>query len=309
MMPSTDQTQQLSRAATQAWLWLLIFGGAMGLFTLLGLVIGWGELTSGILHLFQICRTLLHLPATISPAISVVASGMAVLSAILAAGTCVHEAARTVALGRTLSRRAVPSGGTFAGLARSLGLQDQLLVVVDGDARYAVTVGLIRPRVFISTALVGLLEPDELEAVLRHEAHHLRQRDPLRHLLGRAARRALFFAPMVSNLWDRYLTAAELAADGAAIEAQGRLPLARALLKLFAAERGPARLVPGADSLADLRIASLIEPGAVAPLPRVRRLRVAVSMLILLLALGLAPLQTPPSFLDVFAHAGLTCAL
>ena len=280
----------------------------MALFTLLGLVIGWRELTSGVLHLFQICRTLLHLPATVSPAVSLVASGIAVVSAVLAAGTCVHEAARTVALRRTLSRRAIPSSETLAALARSLGLQNRLVVVGD-NIRYAVTAGLIRPRVFISTALVGLLEPDELEAVLRHEAHHLRHRDPLRHLLGRAARRALFFAPIVPNLWDRYLAAAELAADGAAIEAHGRLPLARALLKLFTAERDHARLVPGADSLADLRIASLLEPGAVASLPRVQHLRVIMSVLILLLALGLAPLQTPPSFLDVFAHAGLSCAL
>lgn len=308
MARATDQDHQLARTATQAWLWLLIFGGAIALFTFIGLVIGWRELTAGILHLFEICRTLLRLPPHASPAVSLIVSGIAVLSALLAAVSCAHEIARTYALGHSLSRRALPPDDRVAVLARNAGLPRPVVVVAD-EARYAMTVGLLRPRVFLSAALATLLEPDELEAVLRHEGHHVRQRDPLRLLIGRATRRALFFVPVVPDLWERYLAAAELAADGAAVEVQGRAPLARALLKLFSVEARPAPLVPGLNSLADLRIAYLLEPGDGAALPPVRGVRVLASALILLLAFGLVPLQTPPSFLDVFAHAGLTCTL
>jgi Zn-dependent protease with chaperone function len=92
--------------------------------------------------------------------------------------------------------------------------------------------GLIRPRVYVSTGAVAALETDELDAVLAHEAHHARYRDPLRILFARVLSDCLFFLPVLRRLSDRYAALAELAADAAAVRHQrgDPQPLAAALL-------------------------------------------------------------------------------
>lgn len=102
------------------------------------------------------------------------------------------------------------------------------------DAPNAFCAGLLRPRIFVSTGTLETLRRDELDAVLAHEAHHARSRDPLRLLLARTARDGLFFLPGMHDLAERYaaLAEAEAAADGAAVRASGgdRGSLAAALL-------------------------------------------------------------------------------
>lgn len=96
--------------------------------------------------------------------------------------------------------------------------------------------GLLRPRVFLSTAALKRLSEAELRAVLAHEAHHVRRRDPLRRLAVRVLADALFFLPALRRLERRYAELAELAADEAAVRAAGSAPLASALLKLGASD-------------------------------------------------------------------------
>jgi hypothetical protein len=103
--------------------------------------------------------------------------------------------------------------------------------VVDDDAPQAFCIGLLRPRIYISRAALELLGNDERAAVLAHEAHHARRRDPLRLLVARALAEGLFFLPAVRRLPERYAALAELAADRAATAgAGGRRALASALL-------------------------------------------------------------------------------
>jgi Zn-dependent protease with chaperone function len=102
---------------------------------------------------------------------------------------------------------------------------------VDDDAPQAFCIGLLRPRIYISRAALELLGDDERAAVLAHETHHARRRDPLRLLVARALAEGLFFLPAVRRLPERYAALAELAADRAATAgAGGRRALASALL-------------------------------------------------------------------------------
>ena len=105
------------------------------------------------------------------------------------------------------------------------------------EAPKAFCAGLLQPRVYVSTGAIAALADDELQAVLAHERHHARCRDPLRLLVARTASDALFFLPGMRQLADRYAALAELAADGAAVHATGgeRRPLAAALLAFEAA--------------------------------------------------------------------------
>lgn len=102
--------------------------------------------------------------------------------------------------------------------------------------------GLLRPRVYVSSGARRQLSASQLEAVVAHEAHHARRRDPLRLASGRVLARALFFLPALGRLGDQHAALAELAADHAAVtHHQGDVrPLAGAL---FAFEQAPAAVV------------------------------------------------------------------
>jgi len=103
-------------------------------------------------------------------------------------------------------------------------------LVIDEERPQAFCSGLWRPRVYVSRGTLDLLAPDQLAAVVAHEAHHARRRDPLRLFVARALGEGLFFLPALGRLADRYAALAELAADEAAVSRGGPRPLAGALL-------------------------------------------------------------------------------
>lgn len=122
------------------------------------------------------------------------------------------------------------------------------------EAPQAFCAGLLRPRIYVSTGAIAALADDELQAVLAHERHHARCRDPLRLLVARTASDALFFLPGMRQLADRYAALAELAADRAAVGANAgeRRPLAAALLAFDAATS------PAVVAIAPERVDSLL---------------------------------------------------
>jgi hypothetical protein len=128
---------------------------------------------------------------------------------------------------------------------------------------------MLAPRICLSSGLAALLADDELLAVLRHEAHHLRHRDPVKILVGRSVASGLFFLPLAGALRNGYLAAKELCADADATAAGGELPLARALCKLLQADRPswPAGvLAVGALSPTEARLQQLIDPQVIRPI-------------------------------------------
>ena len=112
------------------------------------------------------------------------------------------------------------------------------VVVVQDERPLAFCCGLLRPRVFVSTGARQLLDEGELHAVLVHERHHARRRDPLRLLVARALRDAVFFVPVLTLCQARFSALAELAADRSAMAAAGVGPLAGALA-VFDSHGGP----------------------------------------------------------------------
>lgn len=112
------------------------------------------------------------------------------------------------------------------------------LVIADDPPR-AFCAGLLRPRIYVSSGAVAALDATALQAVLLHERHHARCRDPLRLACGRVAARALFFIPGLGELVARQQTLAELSADETAINAApgNRSALARAMLGFYDGSR------------------------------------------------------------------------
>ena len=213
------------------------------------------------------------------------------LGALLAAGEAVSILYGNWRLtnARALTQRPPPP--RLARLAARCDLGSQL-VFVESPRPLAFTQAVRRPRVWISAGLLSVLDDEELEAVLRHEAHHRQARDPLKVLVARCLRRGLFFVPVAKSLCDAYCGAKELAADAHAVETMGSaLPLARALHKLLSAPAGPVVQPNIADnpSLMEARLLALLSPEPPPDRFRVRHVGLSLGWLLLLLATAVAP--------------------
>jgi Peptidase family M48 len=128
-------------------------------------------------------------------------------------------------------------------------------VKVIADPRpQAFCAGYLCPTVYVSQRAVDLLSEAELGAVLAHEYHHRKVRDPLRLACGRILGRALFFMPVLRPLSARYADLAELSADRAAVHASAgdQGPLASALLVFDASAP------PGVSGISSERVDSLL---------------------------------------------------
>jgi hypothetical protein len=101
--------------------------------------------------------------------------------------------------------------------------------------------GLLRPAVYVSEQMLRETSSCELRAILLHEDHHRRRRDPLRLLLARVVSDAFRPLPPLASLADRQRALSDLAADAAAVRALGSAqPLAAALVRFDADAAGVA---------------------------------------------------------------------
>ena len=110
--------------------------------------------------------------------------------------------------------------------------------VLAEDSAIAFTAGLFRPRVHVGRGLLNQLSTQECEAVLLHEAAHVRQRDPLRCWLIELLF-AAFSLPGASRMGAAYRAAREAEADAHAVTYLGDdRPLLRALSRVDALAPG-----------------------------------------------------------------------
>jgi Zn-dependent protease with chaperone function len=197
------------------------------------------------------------------------------------------------------------------------------LIIVD-DRPHAFCAGLLRPRVYVSSGAIARLDEPALQAVLDHERHHARRRDPLRLAAARVTARALFFVPGLPGLVRHQQALAELSADESAIMAapENRAALARAILSFIDGSGlddrsgvDPARVDQLLGDAPSWRFPLLLSLGAAGAIGLV----VAVSVLAGQVAIGTATLEPPfvssrpcilllasiPALLAVGAAAGL----
>lgn len=186
----------------------------------------------------------------------------AVLVATSLAGHAVagRTALRAAVAGRRLravvrwhARRPPPQ---LLAAAAPLGLAGRVDCVAAAEA-FALTHGLLRPRILLSTAALAALDPAELAAVLGHEHAHLRRRDPLRLLAARVLADDGCYLPALRWLSTRFALRCELAADQAALDHSSRAALAGALLKLAPAPACSAVAAATPAGTLDARIAQL----------------------------------------------------
>lgn len=180
-----------------------------------------------------------------------------VMTASAAAAGCMRLA-RTQRFIWALDRRrsVTPMLARLARLSERLDLGGRVLVL-DQVPIAAFCFGFLHPRIAVSSSLVATLDDEELLAVLAHERHHLRRRDPLRYLFLHAAGAAACMFPLSGFVRRRLETRIELAADKAAMAVTSRGALAGALLAVLTT--GDTAVIGAAGLTAtEARIAHLI---------------------------------------------------
>ena len=199
-------------------------------FVLLRLVETWRVTAHAASHRISIFGQGLSYP--VANAAAVVLLALATLG-LLVVTRGLLAAAREVAASRRFTRRLASEVSARAGDA----------FVIDDARPQAFCAGLARPRVYVTSGAIAILDPAALEAVLAHEQHHARRRDPLRFASARVLARAMFFLPALRGLGHRLETLAELSADeGAVVAAAGdRAAIARAMLSFSEAGPGEGR--------------------------------------------------------------------
>ncbi|WP_371017800.1 M56 family metallopeptidase [Pseudalkalibacillus sp. JSM 102089] len=116
---------------------------------------------------------------------------------------------------------------------RNFDLGKQALEVIKSDEPIALTYGMIRPKIVLSTELVSMLSKEELRAVIYHETFHQQHRDPLKKFIITLLVHALWYVPILKWVSNHYHTLREIAADRFAMKEANMLDLSSALLKLL----------------------------------------------------------------------------
>jgi Zn-dependent protease with chaperone function len=270
-----------SRAGGAA-LGLGLLGLACAALVLARLIESWRVSPHASSHHVTILGQRLGYPAANAGAIVVLALALpALVATLLAIGHAVGEGVKAAKLRGTLVRART---ATF----------DDAIVIAD-ERPLAFCAGLLRPRIYVSTQALTLLDERALDAVLEHERHHARRRDPLRLAAARVLARSLLFVPALKRLEQQQAALAELGADEAAVAAApgSRSALARAVLAFADAPGGAGveteridQLIGGAPSWTFPTLVCLVGAGVLA-------LFAAVAVLAGRVASGSATLAPP----------------
>lgn len=106
--------------------------------------------------------------------------------------------------------------------------------VCRSDRPLALTFGVWRPQMLLSTWMIKHLDQQELEAVLIHELEHVKHRDFLVNWIALVLRDAFFYLPTSRNTYRQFAAEKEVACDDFAVHLTHRpLALASALAKVW----------------------------------------------------------------------------
>ena len=140
--------------------------------------------------------------------------------------------------------------------ARRLRLHDHDVRLIGGRRTEAFVAGPVRPAIYVTAPLLDVLDASELQAVVLHEEHHRRQRDPLRSLALTSWGRFLGWLPGAERWIERRLAHLEIAADQYALRnGASRAAMASALLKC---DRSSSVSAMGFSAAAEMRLRGLV---------------------------------------------------
>lgn len=198
-----------------------------------------------------------------------------------------------VQLSRKKLLRNCKSNTRFTMLLEKLQLTEKTYLI-ESEKQFAFCLGVRRSKVYISTALLNILNEGEIEAVLRHERYHLHNRDTLIMLIASIGQSLLPFFPLISDFLYNYRIEREIRADAEAIQGLGdEKPLISVLKKLLTA---PAYGTVTASAIADHdtlepRIQALIKKDLHLKKFKVKHIFISLLSIFVMSIIMLAPVQ------------------
>ena len=220
-----------NRANLYFWLLVAVVSGLLGL----ALAISWSYGQTWIQELWHVCQAKVRDLVEYWPLVwYLTVPGILVMIVIRGSRSLIQQLQATQRLVRLFYPLRETPPTRLQALLPVHGLSVEDVVFLNLAPVHAFSMGFWRPRLWLTVGLVNLLTDDELSAVLAHEAHHCRQRDPLRLLIIRTLKAAFFCLPPVGHLAEAAELQQELAADQSAISHLGSdLPLLCTLQKLL----------------------------------------------------------------------------
>jgi Zn-dependent protease with chaperone function len=176
---------------------------------------------------------------------------------LLTIGLIIRQIVGQYRLDRGAVTRRSQSAAAWNAIAEKTGIAGRLVVVAD-PVPLAFCAGFLVPTVYVSEGLLAILSLTEIEAVLRHEASHMRRHDRLRLFLIELLRSIFAPFPIIETLAERVRIGVELAADRAALAMVPMPALASALVKVVRATTTASPLTVAGLTASEARIDALL---------------------------------------------------
>ncbi|MBU8575149.1 M56 family metallopeptidase [Bacillus sp. FSL M8-0266] len=158
----------------------------------------------------------------------------------------------------------------------------------------AFAMGMLHPKVYLSTALMDMLDEEEIDAVVHHELHHKYSYDPLKAFMFSMLTKVIWYIPVLKHMRQSYSVFREVIADDYAIQQTGtELGVGQALLKLIKKrtqfQKQTKFAVSFGDRALNLRIQKILNPTYNIPfnVPMIPIVTSAILMVVLMIMLNL----------------------
>lgn len=198
---------------------------------------------------------------------------------------------------------------TISSITQKPDLENKV-VLLRSDKPFAFCFGIRNPKIYISTKLLTITSPGELESIIQHEKYHLENKDTLIMLLANLLKSMFIFFPVFSDLIRIYKQDRELKADKYAIrQYNGKKSLSSVLQKLLRYDFVTLPLTPNmadADTL-ETRIKSLLNQDIPRKKIAVKNILISFVSLIVLLELTVTPVKGVNQ-INENHHEKITCS-
>lgn len=223
-----------NKASTNySFITLIILGLVAGVITIALLVKTYPLYSAKALYFCQqfISNTLLELPHSLPGAL--VTAVWVVLS--LGLISLLIQLVKTYMLIRQIIPKKIHLTRNLQKTIDLLGLGNSTQLIEDNNL-YSFCFGFLNPKIIITSGLVSSLTQKELEAVLLHERIHLKNRDPLKILIGKTVSSTFFFLPIFRELYRNMEATNELIADYWTAQVQKDTKFLRSALRKIIAQ-------------------------------------------------------------------------
>ncbi|WP_336788476.1 M56 family metallopeptidase [Paenibacillus sp. MMO-177] len=161
------------------------------------------------------------------------------------------------------------------------------IVIIQEPVFIALSYGICKPKILISTYALSKFSEDEIEAILYHEQYHCLAYHPLQINMLKLLSKVLFFIPVIKELSHFYYIWMEIMADRYAIyRMKNTAPIGRVLLGLVEDVRTTHKRFPISSHFANeainYRMQQIIDPSNELNIPFLKRRSIIISISILI---------------------------